>query len=342
MRFVRILLALIAPAIAGCSMAAGPMHAPLPSDATSRGRHSQPSASGSRAEKIYFTYFTGGKNEIRTYDATADGNVDPTIRIAGPKTLLSQPYSVFAAPQGALWVCNLKGGELLRFAGNALGNVSPTGQIAGRNVPLHVCDAVAVDGAGRVAAVGLPHRDTLFVWNRGSLGDVKPARTIAGPATKLNRPYALSFASAGNLFVTNSEGNSVTVFSGSANGNVAPLRIITGNNTELTDPAGIAVVPSLGKIYVTSGMREPKRAAILIFPIGANGNVKPMARIEGPKTGLDTVLGVAVDAAGFIYASNVAGGGFITVYKPGSSGNVAPIQTIEGSNVRVATLIAVR
>ena len=43
------------------------------------------------------------------------------------------------------------------------------------------------------------------------------------------------------LFATNFGNNSVTVYTRTANGNVAPLRTISGAATRLTQPAGLAV-----------------------------------------------------------------------------------------------------
>ena len=62
----------------------------------------------------------------------------------------------------------------------------------------------------------------------------------------------------------------------------------------------------------------------------ATGNVAPLRTIAGAATGLGGgVFGIAVDAAGDVYASNHYRNS-ITEYAPGANGNVAPIATLTG------------
>ena len=68
-------------------------------------------------------------------------------------------------------------------------------------------------------------------------------------------------------------------------------------------------------------------SSITVYPAGSNGNVKPIAAIAGPDTGLDDPC-IAVDSSGKIYAGNTTDS--ITVYPAGSNGNVKPIATIIG------------
>jgi DNA-binding beta-propeller fold protein YncE len=216
---------------------------------------------------------------------------------------------------------------------------------------MHFCAAIAVNRSGGVAALGASPRNTVFVWGPGSSGNAKPARRIAGGATKLAYPDGIAFDAGGNMFVTNKgalpAGQSITVYGPNANGNAAPLRSIGGSETALKDPKGIAIGPNGGRIYVTSDSGSTTgRPAILVFPVNARGNVRPIAEITGPQTGLRLPRGLAIDAAGFIYVGNNTGlgggNGWITVYKPGSTGDVEPVQTIKGSNVDVNGYIAVR
>jgi hypothetical protein len=43
------------------------------------------------------------------------------------------------------------------------------------------------------------------------------------------------------MYIANSSLNDVLVFATSANGNVAPLRHISGSNTELSSPQGVTI-----------------------------------------------------------------------------------------------------
>jgi hypothetical protein len=311
----------------------------------------QRAPAANRAKLIYFAYvdFVKKVSEIRTFAATANGNAEPTTRLAGPKTKLDLPRAVFAAPAGALWACNgpfgANSGFLLKYGGAATGNVAPLALIGGPNA-LRSCHDLAVNDRGAVAAIRYGSSE-IYIWGPGSDGNVRPTRTISGPATKLHFPHGVAFDGAGNTFVTSRGDESrrlepaVRVYASTAHGNAAPLRSIEGPDTHIIYPYGVAVGPGGRRIFVVNGLTKRE---VLVFAIGARGDVKPAGVISGPKTGLASPYGVAVDPAGFIYVSNDAedGDGWITVYKPGAFGNVAPVQTIKGSRVSVNGYITVR
>jgi hypothetical protein len=141
------------------------------------------------------------------------------------------------------------------------------------------------------------------------------------------------------LFVANG-GNYVTVYPLGSNGDVAPIASIDGGATGLSGPASIALDPR-GNIYVLNREGKPSPfGTITVYPPGSNGNVDPIATLEGPNTGLKSVKAIAVDSAGRIYAANMesAFGCYanITVYHALSDGNVNPVATICGDDTHVA------
>jgi 6-phosphogluconolactonase (cycloisomerase 2 family) len=108
-------------------------------------------------------------------------------------------------------------------------------------------------------------------------------------------------------------------------GGSAPLRRITGPLTGLTSPEQIASDRS-GNLYVANSS-----GSITVFPPTATGNVAPLRTIAGSATGLGGgVYGIAVDAAGHVYASNHYRNS-VTEYAAGANGNVAPIATLTGA-----------
>jgi hypothetical protein len=134
------------------------------------------------------------------------------------------------------------------------------------------------------------------------------------------------------IYVTNQgafPSGSVTVFDAGANGNVAPSATISGTNTGLNHPVGIAV-DGAGQIYVAN-----KNNSVTVYASGANGNVAPTATISGSSTMLNGPNGVAVDGSANAYV--VEGGGccFVLRYPAGSTGNVAPAAVIAGSNTQL-------
>ncbi len=146
------------------------------------------------------------------------------------------------------------------------------------------------------------------------------------------------------LYVANTGNNSITVYAPSAGGppgspaaNVAPIRIISGASTELSNPWGVAL-DTAGNLYVTNSN------SITVYAPGAGGppgspaaNVAPLRSISGARTGLQGPIGVAVDAASNLYVSNTPAL-IITVYAPGTGGppgspaaDVAPIRASFGA-----------
>jgi hypothetical protein len=139
------------------------------------------------------------------------------------------------------------------------------------------------------------------------------------------------------LYVTNFGGNSVAVYPVNSSGNAAPSQYIVGPNTDLDNPAAVAV-DSSGNIYVANYGND----SVSVYAAGATGSVTPSAVINGAYTGLNHPSGVAIDPInGDIYVENYAGGGTtggsVTFYPPGADGNVAPLGTIAGSSTQLDT-----
>lgn len=122
--------------------------------------------------------------------------------------------------------------------------------------------------------------------------------------------------------------DSVTVYA-STTGHRRPSQRITGSQTKLKTPMGIAV-DSSGDIYVANS----GGGSVTVYAAGATGSVAPIRTISGSNTGLTQPWGLALDPSGNIYVANQnygSGSYSITVYAAGANGNVAPIQTISGS-----------
>src|ERR1700682_1923970 len=131
------------------------------------------------------------------------------------------------------------------------------------------------------------------------------------------------------IFVDNSRSNSVTVYTRTANGNVAPLRTISGAATGLNSPEGLAVDAVNNELFVANDF--PANGTVTVYALTANGNVAPLRTIAGAGTGMDTPRGLAVDTVNnevvVVQVSTPA----ITVYARTANGNVAPLRTIVGA-----------
>jgi hypothetical protein len=209
---------------------------------------------------------------------------------------------------------------------------------------LPVAAGAAAGSSPEIYVLNFMH-DSVLVFSGRSNGNIRPVRTIEGDGTGLNAPTCVAFDAQGNLYVSNSGGSGgVTVYPPGAGGNAHPIRTITGDNTGLTNGARCLTVDGAGRVYVSQsyGTQDGNGPTIevnrvMVYPPGANGDVKPIRTIQGGATRMDSVTGLALDKTGNLYAAN--GGGQInrrdanmrvTVFAPGADGNAAPIRTIEG------------
>jgi hypothetical protein len=235
-------------------------------------------------------YVANNTGTVSVYAAGASGTAPPIQKISGSKTGLNQPYGIAVDASGNMYVANYAGGS----------------------------------GSGSVT-----------VYAAGATGNVKPTTTITGSNTGLVTPVGVALDPVnGDIYVANDYGGasgsgSVTSYAPGSNGNVSPTSTITGTNTGLLTPFGLALDAS-GNIYVPN----PEAASITIYAAGATGNVAPMKTITGASTGLNLPYQVALDSSTNIYVANTNGNS-LTVYAAGANGNVAPIRTIEGSATKL-------
>jgi len=155
-------------------------------------------------------------------------------------------------------------------------------------------------------------------------GNVAPSAAITGTSTALDFPTSSAFDASGNIYVTNLDSNSVTVYAAGASGDIAPISTISGTNTGLNQPEGVAL-DAKGNIYVANF--GPGGGSVTIYSAGASGDVAPLSTISGSSTNLGSPFGIAIDAEGKIYVANVNGVG-VTVYPAGANGNVNPVATL--------------
>jgi hypothetical protein len=135
-----------------------------------------------------------------------------------------------------------------------------------------------------------------------------------------------------DLLVASSPGT-VATFGDGAQGNVAPARAISGSSAQLALPAGVAVDPVRGEVYVVSYTYTQ----VNVYSTTDSGNVAPKRSLGGPNTGLYAPSGVAVDlvhqelvVSNFNHSPVNEAVGKITTYPLSANGDVAPIRTIVG------------
>ncbi len=174
--------------------------------------------------------------------------------------------------------------------------------------------------------------DEIFVANHDSYhevqsGEVNPNAAYADFARGLEAPRVAR----ARLDLRPSRGKfvepSIRVFSRTASGDAAPMRIIQGPRTELSLPMKVFVDSVHNEIFVANS----GSSAILVFSRTADGNTAPIRKIEGSATGLNKPVGLFVDTKNDeVWATN-PGEHSVTVYRRTAQGNVAPVRTLRGA-----------
>ncbi len=189
------------------------------------------------ADTLYALMASGSSREVKVYPPRASPGTPPvrTLRTASYFRTDLRAMAVDAA--GSIYLANMLSangvnaygadmGEIRVYRAGALSDSLPLRIINGAMTRLNGPIALAVDRAGNVYAANYwgAGSGSVTVYGPGTEEDVRPLRMIVGPATGLNKPYALALDRADTLYVANER--SVTVFAPGASGDVPPLRTL--------------------------------------------------------------------------------------------------------------------
>jgi DNA-binding beta-propeller fold protein YncE len=105
----------------------------------------------------------------------------------------------------------------------------------------------------------------------------------------LNWPTAIAVdAEHGELFVANDTGDSITVYSASASGNVAPIRVIKGPRSMIKNPTGVAYDARNEELWVANMGSH----SATVYRRTASGDAAPLRVIRsGPVAAASPGLG---------------------------------------------------
>jgi len=198
-----------------------------------------------------------------------------------------------------------------------------------------------VAGPNDLLYVANAGNNSITVYHTQASGDTAPIATIAGSKTGLDGPGQLSEDASGDLYVANeglsgSSPSAILVFKHGANGNVAPIRVITGPLTGLSTYVYAATVdPTSGEIFAVAQVASGGGGVskFIRFSPNATGNAAPLATSQNT----DSARELAFDSSGkhIINAStgcceNSATFGVYTYEKQFPNGaNLSPIYTID-------------
>ncbi|HEY3998269.1 MAG TPA: hypothetical protein VGO93_05350 [Candidatus Xenobia bacterium] len=210
-------------------------------------------------ELVVANYAGTANDAIVVFSLSANGTPTPLREINGSSTGLFAPEGVYVDPvNNEIGVFNDSVGTatITVYSRTANGNAPPLrtisvpanslGGTAGQ--PNESSRSLAIDPVNNEIWLSGGSDNNIQVFSRTATGAATPLRTISGSGTGLDIDSGIAVDPIGNeIFVSNVDladpTNSIEVFSRTANGNVAPLRTISGSGTNLTNPASIAVSP---------------------------------------------------------------------------------------------------
>jgi DNA-binding beta-propeller fold protein YncE len=266
-----------------------------------------------------------GGHSVLVFDVSAQGDVAPIRVLKGARTELQFPTGVFFdAANDEVWVANFGGHAATVFARDARGDVAPKRVIrsAPRDEPTPGISNpynIAYDpGREEVIVPSCVANPQIGMFSRTADKAVAPTRRIAGQNSKLNRTvHGVNYDEVHDeIFVSSQIAQAVLAFSGTQNGNVAPIRIIQGLRTQISVPEMVEVDPVHNELFV------PARDKVLVFNRTDSGNVAPKRTLNWPASR------VAVD-----YVHNllvVSGRGQIAIFAYDAAGDTKPLRTIGG------------
>jgi len=272
---------------------------------------------------------SGEVGSVLGFAGNADGNVSPTVRIAGKKTGLSyQAASIAIDKLGRLYTTgsdrNL--GQVRIWRADSNGDAKPTASFSGlcgdfTSYPM----VLAFDQFGHLwvacSAEGGASQLDEYPQLRGARRGMRhffPFRRIGGPKTGVTSPTAIAFDSNGQVSVENADGL-ITTFAATEDGNTAPRSRLRGDKTQLDGQGGISY-DSQGRLVACTNRKDEPR--LLTFAPGAKGDVAPISTLS-----VAGCKGVAIDPQDNIYVTFASS---ITEYAAGASGSAQPLRVISG------------
>jgi sugar lactone lactonase YvrE len=286
---------------------------------SSRGEESAPAAASTTASKPAPAIFVTNPtlNSLSVFPLGSNGNAPSLFT----RTFLAQPTGI-AYWKNNIYVTNIGGTDGYSITAYPVsGGRRPAPIFTITNGHLIVPQGVALDSAGNiyVANEGVLSGDqssdppSVTIYRAGSNGDYAPMARIIGPKTGLCYSQAVAVDSHGYVYISNQgyvsnenpqgEPPTITVYAPGSNGNVAPVRVISGPATLLSAPEGIAI-DSSGRLFVSSSAPgAPQGAAVLIFAAGSNGNIAPFASIDLECAKIRTPGAITLDSKGDLYVT---------------------------------------
>jgi hypothetical protein len=170
--------------------------------------------------------------------------------------------------------------QIAAFARLAKENAVATRKLEGQLTRLgRTMHDIAYDPIHDEIVVGSPFAQAVLVFRGGALGEEPPIRLIQGPRTQIvsatNGVDRVAIDPVNNEILIGSRLHKILVFPREANGDVEPIRVLGGPDSEIGTNPPIRVDP-VNNLLLVSG-----QSGILVFDRIASGNAKPKAVLRG-------------------------------------------------------------
>ena len=259
----------------------------------------------------------------------ANGNVTPDRIIEGQNTNLSRTMHglAFDNVHDEMIVPVALSGAVLVFKGGATGNEPPVRVIQGSKTGMIRPQTVEVDPINNEIIAADSSSRAILIYDRLANGNVEPKRKIGGSKTMFRDIIGIAIDAKHNVIVAatrSTDGFSgLLMFDRLANGDVAPIRQISGNMTGARGRFRQVVIdPERGLVYLAVQSTRPteptpQKAADLYTNEASLKKLRAHDVEDRAQRGLDRF-----SSAGFIGAWNLT-----------DNGNVPPRYIIRGPTV---------
>jgi DNA-binding beta-propeller fold protein YncE len=226
---------------------------------------------------------TGDGQDLNVFPLQGNGNIAPSRELDLPH---ASGGVYLDATHDELFVTTEHSNRISAYRRAAKGDEDPLRYIQGSKTELADPHGIYVDA----------ERNEVFVTNHGHWRKTETGEAFALRGDGKFAQMRGSFSHPGPVEPLGpSSGRflppSVTVYSRTAQGDVAPLRIIQGPHTHLNQPLGLMKDPVSGELVVANTGDD----SVLFFDISANGDAPPRRVIQGSATQLNGPTGVAID-----------------------------------------------
>jgi len=271
----------------------------------------------------------------------ADGVITPDQDITGALTSLSNPCDIaYDNNKEIIYIADWNNGVIaFDNSGSPTGNAAPDRLISGAMPGFQRTCGVEIDNINNRLYIGGDHGLSIYDSANTVDGNIAPDRLVTGPLTLLSgggelRPFLDKTNN--RMYLADPNSTQVLIFNNAStiDGDIAPDRVISGNNTAFDYPWGISVDLTRNKLYIGDSTSD----AIFIFDDAStvNGNIAPSRIISGPNTGLmnQEVTEVYIDEKQDTIYAVLRTSGTILAWNNASTinGDMVPDKTISGAN----------